>query len=90
MKPENPDKPDAYWKSTTRMTMCLLSIWFTVTFATIFFARFLSAYTLFGWPVSFFMAAQGSVLIYVAIIAFYALRMRYLDRIHRNKVDHGD
>ncbi len=86
MTPENPDRsPDrasAYWKSTSRMTMWLLLLWFGVTSTAIFFARQLSGYTLFGWPISFFMAAQGSILIYVTIVAVYAWRMRRLDRIH--------
>lgn len=68
------------------MTLWLLLIWFVVTFTSIFFARHLSTYTLFGWPISFFMAAQGSTLIYVAIIALYAWRMRHLDQTcKRNK-----
>lgn len=72
-----------YWQNLRRMTIGLLLIWFLITFVAIFFARPLSAYTLLGWPISFFMAAQGSILIYVAIIAIYALRTRYLDKIYR-------
>lgn len=83
------DADSSYWKSTRRMTLWLLLIWFLVTFTAIFFARSLATYTLFGWPISFFMAAQGSILIYVAIIAIYALRMRRLDRIHQHQQD-GD
>lgn len=81
------DAAATYWKSTRRMTLWLLLIWFIVTFAAIFFARSLSAYTLFGWPIPFFMAAQGSILIYVVIIAAYALRMRYLDKIYQRDED---
>lgn len=81
------DAANTYWKSTSRMTLWLLLIWFVITFAAIFFARSLATYTVFGWPISFFMAAQGSILIYVAIIGIYALRMRRLDRIHRHQQD---
>jgi putative solute:sodium symporter small subunit len=45
----------------------------------IFFARELAGLTLFGWSVSFYLAAQGAILIYLAIVGFYALRMRRLD-----------
>jgi putative solute:sodium symporter small subunit len=79
-KIEASDAATAYWHSTRRMTLVLLLIWFVVTFAAIFFARPLSNYTLLGWPISFFMAAQGSILIYVAIIAVYAVRMHKLDQ----------
>lgn len=73
------------------MTVWLLLVWFAVTFTAMFFARPLSTYTLLGWPISFFMAAQGSILIYVAIIAIYALRMHKLDqRYLHDKRLHND
>ena len=74
-----------YWCRTSRLTLVLLLIWFIVTFIAIFFARQLAHYTLFGWPISFFMAAQGSILIYVTLIGIYALYMRRLDRQHRDE-----
>ncbi|MFJ7566987.1 DUF4212 domain-containing protein [Herminiimonas sp. NPDC097707] len=92
-KKQQSDPARRYWQRTRRMTLWLLLTWFAVTFIAIFFARPLSAYTLLGWPISFFMAAQGSILIYVAIIAIYALRMRALDKTYlREKSDseHAD
>ena len=74
-----------YWRRTSHLTLVLLLIWFVVTFIAIFFARQLAHYTLFGWPISFFMAAQGSILIYVTLIGIYALCMRRLDRHHRDE-----
>lgn len=88
MTPENIEtatRTQHYWQRTRRMTVGLLLVWFVVTFLSIFFARPLADYTLFGWPVSFFMAAQGSTLLYVAIVAFYAWHMRRLDRAHREE-----
>jgi putative solute:sodium symporter small subunit len=46
----------------------------------VFFARDLAHLSLFGWPLSFYMAAQGASLVYLAIIGGYALHMRKLDR----------
>jgi len=69
----------ALWRRTRRLTMTLLAIWFGVTFAAIFFARELAGLTLFGWSVSFYMAAQGALLIYLAIVGIYALAMRRLE-----------
>lgn len=74
------DAAKTYWQRTRSMTLWLLLAWFVATFAAIFFARPLSTYTLLGWPISFFMAAQGSILIYVTIIAIYAVRMHRLDQ----------
>jgi putative solute:sodium symporter small subunit len=68
-----------YWRRTRRLTLQLLLVCFLVTFGVIFFARELSGLTLFGWPLSFYIAAQGATLIYVAIVAVYAWRMQRLD-----------
>jgi putative solute:sodium symporter small subunit len=84
MKPD-PAKPASldlatYWRRTRRITVLLLCIWFLVTFGVIFFARALSELTLFGWSFPYYMAAQGTLFIYVIIVGFYAWRMPKLDR----------
>ena len=70
-----------HWERTRRLTAVLLSLWLATGFGTVFFARELSRFTLFGWPLSFYMAAQGASLVSLAIIAWYAWRMRRLDRL---------
>jgi putative solute:sodium symporter small subunit len=70
----------AHWRSTRRLTALLLVLWLATTFCTVFFARELAGYRLFGWPLSFYMAAQGAALVYLAIIGGYAWRMCVLDR----------
>ncbi|MDB5759398.1 MAG: hypothetical protein JWM30_2687 [Burkholderia sp.] len=69
----------ALWRRTRNLTMTLLALWFGITFAAIFFARELAGLTLFGWSVSFYMAAQGALLVYLAIVGIYALAMRSLE-----------
>lgn len=81
------DKPTVYWQSTRRLTLLLGAIWLVMTFCVIFFARDLYGYTVFGWPISFYMAAQGILLIYVAIVGAYAWRMRKLDKRHTDGAD---
>jgi putative solute:sodium symporter small subunit len=70
----------AHWRSTRRLTGALLALWLAATFGTVFFARELAQLSVFGWPLSFYMAAQGASLLYLAIIGCYAWRMRRLDR----------
>ncbi len=71
----------AYWRKNLRITGILLAIWFVVTFVIAFFARDLN-FNMFGWPFSFYMGAQGSLVIYVVIIWFYARYMNNLDIEH--------
>jgi putative solute:sodium symporter small subunit len=72
------DKHREYWSKNLRITAVLLAIWFVVTFVLGYYARDLS-FNFFGWPFSFYMGAQGSLIIYVAIIWFYARYMNKLD-----------
>jgi putative solute:sodium symporter small subunit len=78
-----------YWSAARRLTLQLLAVWLVVTFTIIFFARELSSITLFGWPLSFYFAAQGATLIYVVIVWFYASRMKGLDKAFKDEVELG-
>lgn len=69
-----------YWRSNLRLTGVLLAIWFIATFGVSWFARELQALTFLGFPLPFYMAAQGALLIYVVLIGIYAWRMDKLDR----------
>jgi putative solute:sodium symporter small subunit len=77
-----------YWSRNLKITAVLLFIWFVVTFVMGYFAVPLAEINFFGWPLSFYMAAQGSLIIYVAILYYYAKKMRQLDVEYG--VDEGD
>jgi putative solute:sodium symporter small subunit len=72
------EKHRVYWQKNLRITSILLLIWFVVTFVVGYFARELD-FTFFGWPFSFWMGAQGSLVVYCLIIWFYASYMNKLD-----------
>lgn len=85
-----PEHRQRYWLRTRQVTLLLLAIWFAVTFLSIWYARELTGLTLLGWPVSFYMAAQGSVLVYVAIIGAYAWWMGRLDAKYQVRANDGE
>ncbi len=70
-----------YWRKNLNITGILLAIWFVVTFVVSFYARELS-FNFFGWPFSFWMGAQGSLVVYCLIIWYYARHMNKLDIEH--------
>ncbi len=74
---------ERHWRATRRLTATLLLAWLVTSFCAVFFARELAGFTIFGWPLSFYLAAQGASLAYLAIIGIYAWRMRRLDQRHR-------
>ena len=69
-----------YWHKNLVITAILLFIWFVVTFVEAWFARELNQFSFLGFPFGFYMAAQGSLIIYVVLIFFYAWKMNKLDR----------
>lgn len=69
-----------YWHRNLKITAALLVLWFVATFVMGYFARELNHVTILGFPLGFYMSAQGSVIIYVAIIWYYAHYMNNLDQ----------
>jgi putative solute:sodium symporter small subunit len=68
-----------YWHKNLTITAILLVIWFVVTFVIGWFARELNQFTFIGFPLAFYMGAQGSLIIYILIIWYYAHYMNKLD-----------
>ena len=62
-----------------RLTALLLALWFIVTFGITYFGRSLGG-VMFGWPFSFWMAAQGALIVYVVLVGLYSLVMNRIDR----------
>lgn len=56
----------------------LLALWFAVSFGVVFFAHDLQN-VVAGWPVGFWLAAQGAVLVFIAIVAVFAWRANHID-----------
>jgi len=70
-----------YWRKNLNLTGTLLMVWFVITFGVAFFARELN-FNFFGWPFSFWVASQGALLVYMAMIWYYARTMNRLDQEH--------
>jgi putative solute:sodium symporter small subunit len=90
--PPDPGSPAArarHWRRTRGLTAVLLAAWFAVGFVVPWFARDLD-FRFFGWPFGFWAAAQGGVIVFVALIAAYAARMRRLDGQLRASADAGE
>lgn len=72
------DRRAHYWRKNLRITGLLTGVWFLVTFVVVYFARDIT-FSFFGWPFSFWVAAQGALLVYCLIVWFYARYMNRLD-----------
>ena len=82
------DRHKEYWRKNLTITAILLFIWFVVTYVEAWFARDLNQFSFLGFPLAFYMSAQGSLIIYVILIGTYAWYMNRLDKEY--EVDEGD
>jgi len=71
---------EEYWRYNVRLTTALLVVWFVVTYLVSgLFAGWLNQFTVIGFPLGYYMAAQGSLAIFVVEIAVYAYLMNKKD-----------
>lgn len=68
-----------HWRLNRLFTVGLLLTWVLVTFLVPYHARALN-FEFFGWPFSFWVAAQGTLLVYLLLVGLYAAVMSRLDR----------
>ena len=69
-----------YWQFNLRLTILLLAIWFVVTYLISgLWAGTLNQFTFLGFPFGYYMAAQGSIIVFVIEIALYAKLMNKKD-----------
>ncbi len=75
----------SHWTRTLRLTGALLAVWAAVSFGGgIFLRRWLDQWSVpgTGFPLGFWFAQQGSILVFIALIFVYARAMNRLDREH--------
>lgn len=73
-------KLEAYHKKNVIMILILLVIWFIVSLGGIMIVKQLNEIKFLGFPMGYYMGAQGSVLVFIAEIFFYAKYMDKLDK----------
>ena len=75
------ERRKAYWRANLRILAILMSIWFVVSFGCgILFVEPLNQIKLGGFKFGFWMAQQGSMYVFVALIFVYVRQMNKLDR----------
>lgn len=70
-----------YWAANIRIILISLVIWATVSFGFgILLRPLLSGIAVGGTDLGFWFAQQGSILVFLGLIFFYAWRMNKLDK----------
>ncbi len=72
-----------YWLENLRLVASCLAVWFVVSFGFgLLLVDVLNEVTFGGFRLGFWFAQQGSMVIFLPLIFFYAWRMTHLDRKH--------
>jgi len=75
------EQRDAYWSANLKIIGGCLVVWATVSLVLgILLAPALNSIYMAGYPLGFWIAQQGSIYVFIALIFFYAWRMNKLDR----------
>lgn len=81
---------ERYWRANVKIMAALLVVWAGVSFGCgILFADWLNQFRLpgTGFPLGFWLAQQGSIVIFVVCILIYCLMMNRLDRRHHEELE---
>ena len=74
---------NAYWKANVRIIQISLAVWFVCSFGMgIILRPALSGIMVGGADLGFWMAQNGSIYIFIALIFVYTVVMNRLDREH--------
>lgn len=76
------DRHRLYWRRNLWLTGTLLSFWFSGTFIAGYYASELNTLSFMGFPLGFYIFAQGTLIAYLIIIGVYVWIMNRLDLRH--------
>jgi len=71
---------DRYWSRTSRLMWTMFVLWVVFSFGVHFFVTSLNDYRFLGFPLGFYMAAQGSLIAFVVMLFVFAKRQDTIDR----------
>ena len=75
-----PFPPDLHDVRHLKLKAGLLLLWALVSFGATYFARDLQVLVFGGWPLGYWIAAQGAVLVFIGIVVVYGWAMNRFER----------
>ena len=83
-QPDTPANQEAHWNKTTRLMLTHLGVWFFFGYVIHMFVVPLNKIVIpiLGFPLGFYMAAQGSLIVFVVILFLFAKQQDKIDRDH--------
>ena len=70
---------EKHWEKTKGLMMLTLTIWFVFSIVIFMFGESLNNGSFLGYPLAYYMCAQGSIIIFVVLIFWFANRQEKID-----------
>ena len=70
---------ERHWEKTRGLMMITLAIWFVFSIVIFMFGEGLNNSSFLGYPLAYYMCAQGSIIIFVVLIFWFANRQEKID-----------
>ena len=74
------DNTERYWSATRMLMVFMLFLWFIFSFVVHLFVDSLNTIEILGFPLGFYMAAQGSLIAFVVMLFWFAYAQDRIDR----------
>ena len=71
---------EVHWQRTRGLMIVHLIVWFVFSFVVHWFAPQLNKISFIGFPLGFYMAAQGSLIVFVVQLFVFAAQQAKIDR----------
>lgn len=75
----NGEGNQAYWRKTSGLMWTILIVWFVFAFVVPLLAPALNSVKFLGFPLGFYMAAQGSLIVFVLLCVWNAVSQNKID-----------
>jgi putative solute:sodium symporter small subunit len=72
----------SYWNKTKSLMFVMLGLWVFFGYVIHMFVEQLNSIVIFGFPLGFYMAAQGSLIAFVVMLFWFARRQNAIDEEH--------
>jgi putative solute:sodium symporter small subunit len=72
--------PERHWERTRTLMLVMLTLWIIFSFVIHMFVSQLNTVNFMGFPLGFYMAAQGSLIAFVVMLFWFAWRQDAIDR----------
>ena len=76
----DPKVREAYWRETSSFTWLIVILWFVSWVGPLVLHHQLNRIVIFGFPLSYWFAGQGSLAFFIVLIVWYGVKMNRLDK----------